>query len=109
LLFAGLLKQLSDLDVDAQACAIDAIHVLQGWPRAADVWASSIVNCAAGVQKLRLCKRWDPGAIGIHLVRDPREQVLSVTFRKTGFRRYEETDASDTEYLQRMAQRNAAS
>lgn len=104
-----LLKHLSDLDVDDQACAIDAIHLLHGWPRTADVWASSIVNCAAGVQKLRLCKGWDPGAVGVYLVRDPRDQVLSVTFRKTGFRRYEDPDASDTEYLQRMAQRNAAS
>lgn len=104
-----LLDQLSDLDADDQACAIDAIHLLHGWPRTADVWASSIVNCAAGVQKLRLCKRWDSGAVGIYLVRDPRDQVLSVTFRKTGFRRYEDPDASDTDYLQRMAQRNAAS
>jgi hypothetical protein len=47
--------------------------------------------------------------VGIYLVRDPRDQVLSVTFRKTGFRRYEAPAASDAEYLQRMARRNAAS
>jgi hypothetical protein len=104
-----LLDQLEDVDVAGQACAIDAIHLLHGWPRTTDVWAASIVNCAAGVQKLRRYKRWDPSAVGIYLVRDPRDQVLSVTFRKTGFRRYEAPDASDAEYLQRMARRNAAS
>jgi hypothetical protein len=104
-----LLEQLGDYDHADQACAVDAIHLLHGWPRSTDVWASSIVNCAAGVGRLPLYKRWDPEAVGIHLVRDPRDQVMSVTFRKTGFRRYEDPHASDAEYLRRMAQRNAAS
>lgn len=104
-----LLEQLGDYDLADQACVADAIHLLHGWPRSTDVWAARIVNCAAGVGKLRLFKRWDPEAIGIHLVRDPRDQVLSVTFRKMGFRRYEDPNASDADYLRRMAQRNVAS
>jgi hypothetical protein len=104
-----LLEQLQDLDHADQACAVDAIHLIHGWPRTADVWAAGIVNCAAGVQKLRLYKRWDRHAVGLYLVRDPRDQVLSVTFRKAGFRNYEDADASDADYLRRMAERNVAS
>lgn len=105
----SLHQRLDALDGGDQACAVDAVHLLHGWPRTPDVWAASIVNCAAGVQRLRLAKAWDPGALGIHLVRDPRDQVLSVTFRKAAFRRYEDPDASDTQYLERMARRNATS
>jgi hypothetical protein len=104
-----LLDELRAFDDAEQACAVDAVHLLHGWPRSTDVWAESIVNCAAGVTKLRLYKCWDPHAVGVYLVRDPRDQVLSATFRKTGFRRYEDPVASDAEYLQRMAERNAAS
>jgi hypothetical protein len=104
-----LLDELRAFDDADQACAVDAIHLVHGWPRSTDIWAEGIVNCAAGVTKLRLYKRWDRYAVGIHLVRDPRDQVLSVTFRKTGFRRYEDPEASDAEYLRRMAERNAAS
>ena len=104
-----LLERLQDLDQADQACAVDAVHLLHGWPRTPDVWTAGIVNCAAGVQKLRFYKRCDPHAFGVYLVRDPRDQVLSVTFRKAGFRRYEDPDASDAEYLRRMAERNVAS
>jgi hypothetical protein len=92
-----------------QACAIDAVHILHAWPRSVDVAAASIVNCAAGVGKLRSYKRWDPRSVGLYLMRDPRDQVLSVSFRKAGFRHYEDPDATDDEYLQRMARRNVAS
>jgi hypothetical protein len=104
-----LLDELRVLDDADQACAADAVHLLHAWPRTTDVWAAGIVNCAAGVGKLGLYKRWDPGAVGIYLVRDPRDQVLSVTFRKMGFRRYEDPEASDADYLRRMAERNVAS
>ncbi|HSK97205.1 MAG TPA: sulfotransferase [Euzebyales bacterium] len=104
-----LLDDLDALDDAEQACAVDAIHLLHAWPRTTDVWAAGIVNCAAGVGKLRLAKRWDPRAVGIYLVRDPRDQVLSVTFRKMGFRQYEDPEASDADYLRRMAERNLAS
>ena len=105
----ALLEHVRALPAADQACVVDALHLLHGWPRAADVWASSVVNCAAGVGRLRRCKAWDPDAVAIHLVRDPRDQVLSVTFRKRGFRRYEDPGASDAEYLRRMARRNLAS
>lgn len=99
------LDQLSDAD---QACAIDAIHLLHGWPRTRDVWALSLVNCAAGVAKLQRCRRWFPDAVGVHLQRDPRDQVLSVTFRKDSYRGSQAPDADDEEYLRRMVRRNVA-
>jgi hypothetical protein len=105
----GLLEQLRAFDDAGQACAIDAIHILHAWPRSVDVSAASIVNCAAGVSKLPSYKRWDAHSVGVYLVRDPRDQVLSVTFRKTKFRRYEDPEATDEQYLQRMARRNVAS
>jgi hypothetical protein len=104
-----LLEQLRDFDDADQACAIDAIHILHAWPRCADVAAAGIVNCAAGVSKLPSYKRWDARSVCVYLMRDPRDQVLSVTFRKANFRRYEDPDATDDEYLQRMARRNVAS
>lgn len=101
-----LLDEFSTLsDVD-QACAVDAIHILHGWPRSSDVWALGTINCAAGVRTLARSRRWFPNAVTVHLRRDPRDQVLSVTFRKPGFRRYLAPDASDDEYLRRMMRRN---
>jgi hypothetical protein len=104
-----LLDELRVLDDAEQACVADTVHLLHAWPRSSDVWAAGVVNCAAGVGKVRLYKRWDANAVALHLVRDPRDQVLSVTFRKMGFRRYEDPEASDDDYLRRMAERNAAS
>ena len=105
----ALTDALAASSIADQACAVDAVHLVHGWPRTPDIAAASIVNCAAGVHKLPRYKSWDPDAIGVYLVRDPRDQVLSVTFRKPAFRRYEDPDASDEQYLVRMAQRNAAS
>lgn len=97
------LDELSDVD---QACAIDAVHILHAWPRSADVWALGIINCAAGVRALARQSRWFPDATMVHLRRDPRDQVLSVTFRKPRFRRYFAPDATDDEYLRRMIRRS---
>jgi hypothetical protein len=89
-----------------QACAVDAIAVLHAWPRSTDAWALGTVNCAAGVRLLARHRRWFPDAVTVHLRRDPRDQVLSVTFRKPRFRRYVAPEATDDEYLHRMMRRN---
>lgn len=94
---------MSDAD---QACVVDAISVLHAWPRSTDVWALGTINCAAGVRLLGHHRRWFPAAVTVHLRRDPRDQVLSVTFRKPRFRRYDAPDATDEEYLRRMMRRN---
>jgi hypothetical protein len=105
----ALLTAMEALDDADQATVIDAVHLLHAWPRDPDVASSGIVNNAAGIAKAPTWKRWDPAAVVFHLVRDPRDQVMSVTYRKQGFRRYEDPEASDTEYLQRMTRRNARS
>lgn len=97
------LNELSDVD---QACVIDAIHLLHAWPRSTDVWALGVINCAAGVRLLAQHARWFPDATMVHLRRDPRDQVLSVTFRKPAFRRYLAPDATDDAYLRRMIRRS---
>jgi len=94
---------MSDAD---QACAVDAITVLHAWPRSTDVWALGTINCAAGMRLLARHRRWFPNAVTVHLRRDPRDQVLSVTFRKPRFRRYVAPEATDEEYLRRMMRRN---
>lgn len=104
-----LLKRLRAFGNAGVACGVDAVHLLHAWPRSVDVAAASVVNCAAGIGKLPSYKRWDPASVGVYLMRDPRDQVLSVTFRKASFRRYEDPDATDEQYLQRMAGRNVAS
>ncbi len=104
----ALLDELDGLSETDQACVIDAVHLMHGWPRSADVWALGIINCAAGVRALTRSVQWFPGATIVHLRRDPRDQVLSVTFRKPGFRQYLAPDATDDEYLQRMIGRNVA-
>ncbi len=101
-----LLDELSGLSDADQACVIDAVHIVHAWPRSAAVWALGIINNAAGVRALSRYLRWFPDATIVHLRRDPRDQVLSVTFRKPRFRRYMAPDASDDEYLQRMIRRN---
>lgn len=97
------LDQMSDVD---QACAMDAIGLLHAWPRSIDAWALGTINCAAGVRLLGRHRRWFPNAVTVHLRRDPRDQVLSVTFRKPRFRSYVAPGATDDEYLHRMMQRN---
>lgn len=104
----ALLDEFDGLSDADQACAVDAISVLHAWPRSTDVWALGTINCAAGVRLLAHHRRWFPDAVTVHLRRDPRDQVLSVTFRKPRFRRYVAPDATDEEYLGRMMRRNVA-
>ncbi len=104
----ALLDELDGLSDADQACVIDAVHLMHGWPRSAGAWALGLINNAAGVGMLPRYLRWFPDATVVHLRRDPRDQVLSVTFRKPEFRRYVAASASDDQYLQRMIRRNAA-
>lgn len=67
-----------------------------------------MVNCAAGVGLLARYRQWFPNAVTVHLRRDPRDQVLSVTFRKPEFRHYTAPEATDEDYLRRMMRRNVS-
>ena len=66
------LRSYSDAD---QACAVDALSILHGWPDNPGVWAAGIVSRADDVHRMPLYKRWYPGSVGVHVVRDPRNQV----------------------------------
>jgi hypothetical protein len=62
------------------------------------------VNAAAGVIHRRQ-REWDPGCFVVRMLRDPRDQVLSVTFRKRAYRDEVAPGDSDEEYmLKKVAQ-----
>lgn len=82
---------------DRAPLILDALHVLHTrQPVAQDARA---VNCAAGSHRGADYVRWDQGATVVRLLRDPRDQVLSTTFRKDEYRQWVAPDASDDDYL----------
>lgn len=82
---------------DRSPLILDALHVLHTrQPAAEDARA---VNCAAGSHKAADYVRWDQGATVVRLLRDPRDQVLSTTFRKDEYRQWVAPDATDDDYL----------
>ena len=82
---------------DRAPLILDALHVLHTrQPAAQDARA---VNCAAGSHKAGDYVRWDRGATVVRLLRDPRDQVLSTTFRKGEYRQWIAPETSDEEYL----------
>jgi len=102
-----LLERMRKLPSHAQAYVADCVHLLHAWPQTDGLEQHSTVNCAAGAHRAGLYRSWDPEAFVVNLYRDPRDQVMSVVFRKHQYRAYEAPDASDDEYLQRKARHNA--
>jgi hypothetical protein len=76
-----LLRELRQLSRRQQAHVVDAIQLLHALRNRDDASAYSIVNPRGTVHYLRF-KEWEPGCFYIHLIRDPREQCMSVTYRK---------------------------
>jgi Sulfotransferase domain len=82
--------------IEEQSLFIDCVHLLHAWsgqPYAdhqvrfhPDIAGRHIVN-SNGDTNLMRAKLIEPGCLFIHLVRDPRDQVLSFTYRKPGARR----------------------
>ncbi|MDX1619907.1 MAG: sulfotransferase [Nitriliruptorales bacterium] len=104
---AELRDRLSAFDREDQQFVADAIQLLHGLP-GTEIEVESTVNSAAGAYELELYKTWDPRAVVVYLFRDPRDQVLSATFRKDEYRTYQAPSADDREYLLRMCARNRA-
>lgn len=102
-----LLDELAALSSADQACAVDALALLHGWPRTAHVWAAHLV-CESAVHRLRQHSRRDPGTVGVHVARDPREQALA-SMLADGDDRHRHDGVSDDERLRRTAARVAAS
>ena len=80
---------------EQQALFVDCVYMLHAWAGQAypeypsnpreDIAQLRVVNTNGDSQPLR-AKFWQPGCVFIHLVRDPRDQVLSFTYRKPGSR-----------------------
>jgi hypothetical protein len=105
----SLRERMEDLPRDQRGFVVDCLHLAHlpadpRWLELSDneLVAASAVNAAAGVVHARH-KEWDPECFVVHMVRDPRDQVISVTFRKRNYRREIARDASDEEYLVRNA------
>ena len=82
---------------DRAPLILDALHVLH--TRQPVAHGARAVNCAAGSHKAADYVHWDRGATVVRLLRDPRDQVLSTTFRKDEYRQWIAPDTSDDEYL----------
>lgn len=92
----ALSRTMASWPIDEQSLFVDCVHLLHAWSGQAyadqpirphhDIADLHIVNSNGDVNSLR-AKLTEPGCLFIHLVRDPRDQVLSFTYRKPGARR----------------------
>jgi hypothetical protein len=101
----SLLTRMEAMHRDEQGLLVDCLHLMHalGNPLNAGLPIDGLlgaraINAAGGVAQPRI-KDWDPECFVIHMLRDPRDQVVSVAFRKVGYRREIAPDASDEEYL----------
>jgi hypothetical protein len=101
-----LLKRLDAMDPEDAARTVDAVHLAHALAIDPEIDDAMLVNNARG--KPASYRAWLPQSTIVYLVRDPRDQVLSVTFRKPGFRALQAPDASDREYLEANARANVA-
>ncbi|WP_146908309.1 sulfotransferase [Arenimonas daejeonensis] len=72
----------------------------------ADFASARMVNSAHGCEKISFYRWLRPDAKVIHLVRDPRDRTMSVSFRKAEYRAYEATGLDDFEYMLSKARRS---
>jgi Sulfotransferase domain len=94
-----------------RAMLVDAIHLFHALPERPEAERCSLVNSRGSVHFITF-KRWDPSCLFVHLIRDPREQCMSVTYRKPTAREVNRTQAdadSDHDFLRRMIYLNRAS
>lgn len=106
----GLIRAMEPLPADEQGFLVDCVHLLHSRDdlsnRTEAALRARVVNAADGVIHPGF-HAWDPRCCVIHLLRDPRDRTMSVTFRKPGFRKAQYPDLSDEEYLVHQA-RSAA-
>ncbi len=110
---SSLLTRIEAMPEDERGLFVDCLHLIHsfGDPLNAGLpidglLGAAVINAAGGVAHPRI-KGWDPECFVIHMLRDPRDQVASVTFRKLGYRREMAPDASDEEYLVEKAKATA--
>ena len=94
-----LAENVEALTPSEQGFLIDCIHLAHAPAVRNDDLASRRVISSAPSIVSRRHKTWDPECFVIRLIRDPRDQVLGLTFRKGGYREYVARESSDEEYL----------
>lgn len=65
-----------------------------------------VINSAHGYEKIAFHRALRARAKVIHLIRDPRDRTMSVSFRKDEFRNYEAAGVGDREYFLSKAERS---
>lgn len=95
--FPTALRRIFDDDPNQAPVVLDALHLLHS--RSYPVVNERAVNCAAGAYRTADYLRWDPTSSVLYLVRNPRDQVLSTTFRKAEYRHEVAGRSEDAEYL----------
>jgi hypothetical protein len=103
-----LRKRMRDLPLAGQSLLIDAIHLLHAMPGSANAAELSLVNSRGTVHYMPF-KSWEPGCRFVHLIRDPREQCISVTYRKPDARELYPVGGGDEDFLRLMVYLNRAS
>ena len=100
---------LLDLPTDTSARIVDGIELAHGllYNGVPGQFATArLINSAHGSEKIEFHRRLRVKARIAHLVRDPRDRTMSVSFRKDEFRRYENTGLDDYEYFLSKARRS---
>jgi hypothetical protein len=90
---APLSRELVPWPVQEQSLFIDCLHVLHAWPGRPyadqpgrpheDIARLHVVNSNGDSKPVR-AKLTEPGCVFVHLIRDPRDQVMSYAYRKPG-------------------------
>lgn len=99
-----LATEMEELPGAEQGFLVDCLHIVHALRREVSI-ATRFVNPAGG-RPLRIHKVSDPRCLLIQMMRDPRDQVMSVTFRKKRYRELQDPSAADEQYLIDRALRN---
>lgn len=88
--------------------AIELGHALAVHPAATHLDQVRVINSAHGYDRPRFHQQVRHDVSLVHILRDPRDRVLSVSLRKPDFRAYEATGMDDLEYLASKSERSAS-
>jgi len=98
--FYNILPGLGDRDLAAKF--YDSVEMLHGFIYHLEVQYvpfASLINSAHSVYRMKLHQYLYPETKIIHLIRDPRDRTLSLTYRKKSWRQEAHSEKTDGEYL----------